>query len=84
VQDLAAMLPQLGASLPDPAVEVGVAEDALPDDFPRLYWNPAMRYWRGSDIFSRIIPIITMTKSTNTSKLTGRSEDKLRITDGVL
>lgn len=43
-----------------------------------------MRYWRGSQIFSRIIPIITMTKATNTSKLTGRSEDKLRITDGVL
>lgn len=84
VCDLAAMVPQMTAMLPPPSVEAGIDESKLPKDFSRLYWNPAMRYWRGSQIFSLIIPIITMTKATNTSKLTGRSEDKMRIVDGIL
>ena len=84
VRDLAAMVPQMTTMLPPPSVEAGIDESKLPKDFSRLYWNPAMRYWKGSQIFSLIIPIITMTKATNTSKLTGRSEDKMRIVDGIL
>lgn len=84
VEDLASWVPQLSARLPIPDVKAGVKEEELPTDFPRLYWNSSLNYWKGSTIFSSIIPIITMTKATNTSKLTGRSEDKMRIVDGVL
>lgn len=84
VRDLVAWIPQIGARLPPPDVKAGTKKEDLPEDFPLLYWNSSVDYWKGHQIFSAIIPIITMMKSNNTSKLTGRSEDKVRITDGVL
>lgn len=58
----------MGTSLPEPDVKADVDESELPPDFPLLYWNPKLNYWKGSTIFSSIIPMITMTKSNNTSK----------------
>ena len=84
VRDLVAWIPQIGARLPPPDVKAGSKKEDLPEDFPQLYWNSALDYWKGQQIFSAIIPIISMIKANNTSKLTGRSEDKVRITDGVL
>jgi len=84
VMDLASWIPQIESKLPKPTVSAGTKREDLPKNFPVLYWNPAMDYWTGSEIFSMIIPFISLTKANNTSKMTKKSEDKVRIRDGVL